>query len=336
MEALQKKWNSYRHINDEGKAYTVQSHTEMMVAMRHAQFLLQGSPTCDLKPDELINLLDEKYAALVQVCDPASTMLPLWNGDHIPDLTGGSWRDTCIDGPAFIPNIVPFLHNDGEKRPAIVVTAGGIRGNVKEGFPYARYFFENGYNAFVVNHRIDRNSRTNDNFALDYQRAIRMVRNNAQEWGIDKNHIAGIGSSMGGVVWVTFIENIRPGTTPDMYDSSYVCDEVDKEDDRLNAGMGIYTSSSPNRPRPEKVDYSAYPPIFWILGSEDAGLKFQCSYLNELIQNGVHAEIRLYDGAVHGFGLGDGSQVLNGVNEQIDEVATWPEKALLWLKRRGF
>ena len=333
---LKKKWDFYRHVNDEGKAYTEATYTAMMLAMKQAEQKIAGNPAVTASEDELIALLDEKFAALDMVYEPESTKIPLWRPDNTPDLLGGTWKETSVDQPDFFPHLVSFLHEDGRKRPAIVVTSGGIRANVKEGFPYCRFFYDRGYNTFLVNHRMDKDPMNCQNFALDYQRAIRLIRHNADAWGVDADHIAGIGSSMGGVVWVTFLEDIHPGTTPDRYDPSYVCDEIDKEDDRLNAGLGIYTSSTPRKPRRDDVDYSVYPPVFWVIGNRDGGFKFQVTYVNDLVQHDVRVECRIYDGGAHGFGLGDGTQGVNGVGEQIPEIATWPEKALLWLKRVGF
>ena len=97
-------------------------------------------------------------------------------------------------------NDLDFLdHGRLEKMPAILICPGGGYGMVskREGMPVAIDFLANGFVPFILNYSVGKDfsypTQLNELAAsIDY------IRNNANDYGIDKNKIYVIGFSAGG------------------------------------------------------------------------------------------------------------------------------------------
>ena len=81
---------------------------------------------------------------------------------------------------------------------AVVILPGGGYGSraPHEGEAYAQLFNTFGMDAFVVDYRVSPNIFPLP--LLDARRAMRLIRSNAEEYGIAKNKILIMGSSAGG------------------------------------------------------------------------------------------------------------------------------------------
>lgn len=85
------------------------------------------------------------------------------------------------------------------KRPAMLVIPGGGYSQVctdREGEPIAIAFMAKGYNAFVLNYRV--NGETYPAQLIDASRAIAHIRDNAEKYAIDENKVYAVGFSAGG------------------------------------------------------------------------------------------------------------------------------------------
>lgn len=101
----------------------------------------------------------------------------------------------------FIPVMVSCLHEDDESRPAMVVVPGGGYRFVSrsEGEPVARFFYDKGYNVFVLVYTVNfLDNPTGLQPLKDISRAVRMIRYNAEKWHVDANRVALCGFSAGG------------------------------------------------------------------------------------------------------------------------------------------
>ena len=323
----------YRHYEDEEAAYDSKTFFPFVKHLHDLILKSRGKALEDITYEEAennIKLLKELEAQLVQTRDPKSIFVPLWNGKPANMCGELTDDDYFPDRADFIPRMVPYTLNDGSYHPAIIVVAGGVRANIAEGDPYCKFFNSIGMHAFQLAHRV---GNQDINYSLDFQRAIRLLRANADKYLIDKDRIGAIGSSFGGVVTVSYIENIRYGDTPSKYDPDYKDDEIDEQPDELDFYVGIYTSSNPSKPRPENPMYEQYPPCFFVYGGADSNIKNQIKYFSELVQNDVRIEAHMFDGMAHGVGLANGVRRPNGPNGQIKGPEKWPELCKTWLHR---
>ncbi|MBN1396509.1 MAG: alpha/beta hydrolase [Bacteroidetes bacterium] len=103
------------------------------------------------------------------------------------------------------PTLEIFLPEKGKAAgPAIVICPGGGYSVIVyqgEGVTTAKEFAKNGIAAFVLKYRIPDDSTMLDKKIgplQDAQQAIKIVREHAEQWGIDKNRIGIMGFSAGG------------------------------------------------------------------------------------------------------------------------------------------
>ena len=104
------------------------------------------------------------------------------------------------------PSITPYLPaKDKASGAAILVIPGGGHRNLAithEGYNVAEWLSERGIAAFVLKHRLARETNSTykievESFA-DTQRAMRLIRSRAAEWNIDPTRLGAIGFSAGG------------------------------------------------------------------------------------------------------------------------------------------
>lgn len=111
------------------------------------------------------------------------------------------------DGSAYLTTYIQ--EHNGEilnsgARPCVVVCPGGGYEwcSFREGEPVALEYVNKGFNAFVVNYSIQGNAKY-PNSLVDLSRAIKMIRDNADEWHVIPDQIAVIGFSAGGHLTAT-------------------------------------------------------------------------------------------------------------------------------------
>jgi acetyl esterase/lipase len=163
----------------------------------------------------------------------------------------------------------------------------------------------------------------------DAQRTIRLVRMHATEWRIDPNRIGVLGFSAGGyLVAEAGAEFKRRLYAP--------VDAADKESARPDFAMAIYPGhlaidrdlGSDNEAMNPNVPVSGdTPPTFLVQAEDDYvdGVKQSLVYYQALAKAHVPAELHLYAGGGHAFGL-------RPTNLPITH---WPELADGWLRRIG-
>lgn len=143
--------------------------------------------------------------------------------------------ETYTDEPYIIPYVV------GENAPAVIVIPGGGYGYVTsdfaeyEGKTIALDLNSRGISAFVLHYRT--NPYCYPLPQLDVQRAVRYIRANAGELGVDGSRIGLIGFSAGGFEVGSFINQIRGR---DLFPSDYTPDGTDSVDDNVFSAALIY------------------------------------------------------------------------------------------------
>lgn len=142
--------------------------------------------------------------------------------------------DETIDQPA--PSI-RFFPVEEKGRGAIIICPGGGYAHKAdhEGAPIAQTINSFGVNAFVLDYRVS--PYRHPAMLMDAQRAIRLVRYHAKDWGIDPDHIGILGFSAGGHL------TTMAGTHYDMGDA-HATDPVDRMSCRPDAFIPCYAVCS--------------------------------------------------------------------------------------------
>ncbi len=223
------------------------------------------------------------------------------------------------------PSITAYLPSPGTGNgAAVLVIPGGGHREIwidHEGYNVARWLSEHGVAAFVLKYRLAK--ATNSTYTVDgdeladTQRALRLVRSHASDWGVDTHRLGVIGFSAGGELAflsaMHFDDGIAGATDP-----------VGRQSCRPDFQALMYPG---NVGRLEANTNS--PPAFLCCGSNDrsdiaeglanAYLKFK--------QAKVPVELHIFAGIGHGFGMRASN---------TGPVSKWPDRFLEWMGQEGF
>lgn len=157
----------------------------------------------------------------------------------------------------------------------------------------------------------------------DAQRAIGLVRFHAREWRIDPHRIGVVGFSAGG--YLVAESSTRFKTR--LYRS---VDAADKESARPGFAIAIYPgrlATDDDKLNPNVPVTADTPPTFLVQAQDDYtdGVNQSLVYYSALRKAGVPAEMHIYPGGGHAFGLRRSKFPITG----------WPKSAEAWLRWIG-
>jgi acetyl esterase/lipase len=234
-----------------------------------------------------------------------------------PNRSGDVIRLTDVTDPA----IVVFKPKDSANNGAGIIVCPGGGYNIlaidKEGYEVAEWFNKLGFTAFVLQYRVPNKQKE---ALFDIQRATRMIRSRASEWGLNPNMLGVIGFSAGGSL------SARASTR--FASESYA--RVDGLDDlscRPDFAMLIYPAyldKGENRSlTPELLVGSNTPPMFIFATADDTHGNSSLVMAAALRDNKIPVELHLISVGGHGYGLRQGNTA----------AETWPHLAEIWLKK---
>jgi acetyl esterase/lipase len=159
----------------------------------------------------------------------------------------------------------------------------------------------------------------------DAQRALSLVRSKARGWGIDPERIGIVGFSAGG--------HLALSTATSFQKRAYEpIDEIDKISSRPNFAILVYPGYLKVKDKDEIAPGlripAGTPPIFLAHGGADiisSPLHSVLMYL-ALQRAGVSAELHIYAGAAHDF----------GVRQNDHTCSEWTKDCANWLRQLGF
>jgi acetyl esterase/lipase len=218
--------------------------------------------------------------------------IPLWEAGPVPQAAG--------NGPLDAPFLTVFRPRAGAANGgAVVIAPGG--GNIMlmygaEGMDVAEVFNDWGVTAFVLSYRLSPRY-DNDVRTLDGERAIRLVRAHATEWGLDRARIGYIGFSAGGHMGRSVVAASDPG-------DANAADPIERVSSRPDYLALVYGAGHAT-PGESLKDF---PPTFLLSAAADQGPSLaNAQLLMDLTQAGAVAELHVYQRGRHGFGSGYGS-----------------------------
>ena len=261
--------------------------------------------------------------------------VPLW-AEGAPDATG--------EAPIHHPAIYKYLPENPTGVGIVVCPGGGYGGLAldHEGEQVAKWLNENGIAAFVLRYR-HAPLYAHPTPRGDVRRALRLVRANAEAWGLKRDHIGVLGFSAGGHLTATAATQFADGDPA-------ATDPVERESSRPDFAAPIYPVISMKEPHghmgsrknllgpdpaPELVDSmsletqvtAATPPLFIAFTTEDSVVPVQNGLLlyQACLDAGVPVEMHLFEKGRHGLGLG------------VEDLPfkRWPGLFLDWLRNRG-
>jgi len=201
---------------------------------------------------------------------------------------------------------------------AVVICPGGGYARLaydKEGTEIAAWLNRNGISAFVLSYRVPNKK---SGALMDAQRAIRIVRSNAQKWNINPGRIGIMGFSAGADVSarasiLSALKTYKP------------VDEADSISCRPDFTLLIYPAyfdQGPNRSLTPDLKLSAETPPMFIFQSADDGLANSSLVMAGALRDAkIPVELHLVPKGGHGYGMRPGNP----------GAETWPGLAEKWL-----
>lgn len=185
-----------------------------------------------------------------------------------------------------------------------------------EGSEAAAWFTQRGIAAFVVKYRLPRepdSTYTMDDALADTQRAIRLVRSRAADWGLRPDRIGILGFSAGGRLAADAglrYQDGQPAAT----------DPLHRVSSRPDFQILVYGFTAP-----DAIPANA-PPAFLICTTDDGDKPRQAIALySALLTNKVPVELHIYGRGGHAYGM----------RNLRDPVHSWNERLADWLATMG-
>ena len=236
-----------------------------------------------------------------------------------------SERITYVEQPLLTLYRAPAEQANG---CAVVICPGGgynILAWEKEGTEIAQWFNSIGVTAAVLKYRVPRRdpNRPHREPLQDAQRAIRLVRKHAAEWGVDPQRIGILGFSAGGHL------TIMAG----MHWDEQTYDRVDDADSlscRPDFMCPIYAAYLGEGYKDDVAELGPLvritaktPPTFLAVTADDKMRGAQAAVLFvELKKAGVPAELHVYTKGGHGY----------GIRESENPASTWNRRLAEWMR----
>jgi acetyl esterase/lipase len=307
-----------------------------------------SSKGCPDGPDNLhfspegYKMLGERYAdKMLFLLPPSSEIIELYPNkipnskpSEIKESGEGMFRDVTN------PTIEYFKPSpDKANGTAVVIVPGGGYGVVVyngEGVTTARALVAKGISAFVLKYRLPNEAimvykKTGP--LQDAQQAIKLVRENAEKWGLDKNKIGIMGFSAGGHLASTaathfdksYIENLnkislRPDFQILVYPVISMTDSLTHGGSR-NALIGKNPSAEDIQLFSNELQVNTNTPIAYLTHTADdttVDVDNSIEYFESLRLSKVPVEMHIYPEGGHGF---------------IFKHQGWMEPLFDWLKR---
>ncbi|MCX7714204.1 MAG: alpha/beta hydrolase [Clostridia bacterium] len=249
------------------------------------------------------------------------------------------WKNMIPFGTAddFEPEITPFIVK-GAKGAVVVCPGGGYGFRAPhEGLNVAKWLNTIGISAFVLDYRVAPNKHPAP--LSDAMRAVKYVRHNASEFGIEKNKIAIMGFSAGGHLAASLSvhydkkiyepadsideENCRPDATILCY-SVIDLGEYRHDGSRVNLlGENPSFAMKEYMSLHKQVNENTPPAFIWHTSSDSAvPVENSLLYADALSKCQIPFEMHIYPIGRHGLGLAP----------EEPHVAQWADSLNNWFK----
>ncbi|NKF24097.1 alpha/beta hydrolase [Solimonas sp. C16B3] len=296
--------------------------------------------------------------AVVPAPDTGETF-PLWPG-QVPGSAGVTVEQKVIErapnspvhDPAVLhvrtPTLTLFRPDKPNGAALLMIPGGGYQRVVvgKEGYEIARWFNERGFTVFVLLYRLpaDGWAAGPDAPLQDAQRAMRLIRSGATQYGIDPQRVGVMGFSAGGHLAGRLATVFERKT----YAPVDAADQVSARPDLAALGYPVITMTEPythmgsrnellgRSPTAAQIaEWSVEqhvpadaPPTFLLAATDDPAVPVDNSMMMYLAlhHQRVPAAMHIFEKGGHGFGLRT-----NGA-----PIGAWPQLMLDWSRLHHF
>ncbi len=262
--------------------------------------------------------------------DPSRPVVPLWP-QGAPGSAARMGEPEKVVGSNVSnihqPSLTVYLPAAGKATGcAVVIAPGGGHARLAiqhEGYNVAEWFAQRGITAFILKYRLAKDDAVPAGAAQPYtidrdelgdaQRALQLVRSRATEWGVDPARVGLIGFSAGGEVALLAATRSTAGQ-PD------AAEPLARFSSRPDFFGLIYPGGL------QRTDITLTkdtPPVFLACGADDRPTisELMPEFYLKCKKAGIPAELHIYVGAGHGFGVRATNKSPSGA--WIDRMGEW-------------
>lgn len=269
------------------------------------------------------------FCACHYALDAQSRVISLWQEDEIRNGQGAAQSVMFMSAP----------DTEGGGRSAVLICPGGSYhhlGLMGEGHTSAKWFNSIGAVTFVLRYRVAQGGYSHPAQIEDAERAMRLIREHADEWGVDPRRVGAIGFSAGGHL-VTMLGAFAKGKArPDVVMPIYPV--VSMDDDIANVWSRKSLVGKRRGKEAEELKEALsmerhippdMPPVYLLACRDDDVVDFRNSerLYGALQAAGVKCKFAVYERGGHGFGMKDGDFM---------KATHWNEDLRVWLQEIGF
>lgn len=252
------------------------------------------------------------------------------------------------DERGFVPSLTTYVLDEPletkRKRGAVLVCPGGgyaMCCSSREGEPIALMFNAAGFHAFVLDYSVA--PHVFPDALFEASEAMKFIRKNAEEWGIDEDKIAVCGFSAGGHLAASLAtlwnseKAVKCDDQKNKPNAAILCYPVISSGEKAHRGS-FDNLLGENKNDEKMLEYVSLenqvsadtPPTFlWHTFSDEAvPVENSLMFANALKKNDVPFEMHIYPKGSHGMSLAT-TEVCGGNDFH---VATWAKLACEWLE----
>lgn len=253
--------------------------------------------------------------------------LPLWPAEHPANQGDGPASHEKSPNRLVVnhhPSVLVYKPEASANGAAVLICPGGGYGVLAidhEGWDAAEWLNARGITAFVLKYRCGADKNLHPDPLDDAKRAMRIIRANAEQWDLDSNRIGILGFSAGGHLAATAstlfdggvaesddpIEQVssRPDYSVLVYPLTTLRDDVTHRYSKKNLLGPKPTDEMVVKLSADKQVTKQTPPTFIAHASDDGAVLPENAilYYRALLKHDVPAELHLYQGGGHGFGM---------------------------------
>ncbi|MGK7396816.1 MAG: alpha/beta hydrolase [Candidatus Cyclobacteriaceae bacterium M3_2C_046] len=235
------------------------------------------------------------------------------------NTSGEVTRMTDVTNPVLEVFPAPEHTNNGA---SVIICPGGgyhILAIDKEGYEVAEWLNSLGYTAFVLQYRVPQKQ---EGAFQDILRAVRLIRQQADQWDLDHQSIGVLGFSAGG--------NLAARASTRYLEAAYQpVDQADQLSARPDFAILIYPAyldrGEGGNLSPDITITAKTPPVFLFVAANDKHASSSLVISAALRAAEIPVELHMVPEGGHGFGLRPGNPA----------AELWPELARVWLEKYG-
>lgn len=257
-----------------------------------------------------------------------------------------------LDDSAYLEAYIADVKEKYTRKAILVIPGGGYGGlSDREGDPVALAFMPYGFNAFVLHYSVGR-TKTFPTQLIQASLAVKHIKDNAEEYGIDEAEVFAVGFSAGGhlcaslgIMWnkkeiYNAIDMPYGYNKPKGIMAVYPVISGISEYAHKGSFQNLFGTDNPTYEQLKEASVELYVngqscPVYIVHAANDTGVPVENSLIlaTEYSKHNVPFEMHIYPKGEHGFSLAN-EITWDGNPEFVqEENAKWVENAARWAEK---